>query len=348
MRGGMPQKTNQMIEYECEVAPGIERIAMSDLRETLGGGLSDLRITRLGFLRFGLAGQFEQSALRSVIAVYRVHRFGVPRPRALLGHEHFTRLRGILRSTAAAFDAPPDSFGIGAAGSQTAVMRRLRNELCLALDLPHTDDGKGQLYLRLARGQAGGWDALVRTTPAPLSKRGWRVVDVPGALNATVAYAMTTLAKPPRHATVVNLCSGSSTILVEHALSHPRHRLFAVDHNADMLAAGRKNAQAANAAFSHLWADARATPLPDACADLLLADLPFGHLVGSHEDNQRLYPALLREAARLAKPDAQFILITHEIRLLRRSLRPTQWRITDEIPITLSGLHPRIFTLQRA
>ena len=347
MRGTMASKTTRVREYEAEVAPGIERIAMSELREKTGGRLSDLRKTRAGFLRFGLAHTADFSQLRSVIAIYHIHHFDIPRPRALLGHERFTRLCQILRSTGSAFDTPADSFGIGAAGSQTAVMRRLRDELSHALDLPHADDGKGQLYMRLAPGESGGWNALVRMTPAPMSKRSWRVDDVPGALNATVAFAMTTLAQLPRHATVVNLCGGSSTILIEHALSHPQHRLFSIDHDADTLKAGKRNAAAANANINHLLADARATPLTQGCADLLHADLPFGNLVGSHEDNQRLYPALLREAARLALDDALFIVITQEIRLLRRCLRATAWRVMDEIPITLSGLHPRIFALQR-
>ncbi len=334
-------------EYEAEVVPGIEDLAMRELRRTLGSKLIWMRRARTGFLRFGCAaGPARLDSLRSVIALYAVHHFDIPRPLAFLGQQHFTRLCEILRAAADGFGAPASSFGIGAAGSDSPVMLRLRVELGDALGLPYAEDGKGQLYMRLLRGDRGGWEALLRTTPAPLSKREYREVNVPGALNASVAHTMTRLATAPANATVVNLCSGSATILIEHALSQPTHRTLAIDRDATMLAAGKCNAAAANRGhIAHLLGDARATPLPRQCADLLYADLPFGNLIGTHADNEQLYPAILREAARLARPTAKFIVLTHEIKLLRGCLRGSDWRIVEEFPITLSGLHPRIFVL---
>lgn len=334
-------------EYEAEVVPGIEALAMRELRAKLGKRPDWTRRARAGFFRFAWDGQPARlNSLRSLIALYAVHHFDIPRPRALLGQQHFTRLCEILWATAAGFGVSASSFGIGAAGSGTPVMLRLRRELGAALGLPYAEDGKGQLYLRLVRGEKGGWDALARTTPAPLSKRAYRKVDVPGALNASVAFAMTRLAAAPAHATIVNLCSGSSTILIEQALSQPSQRALAIDWDADRLAAGKSNAAVANCGhISHLLGDARATPLPRQCADLLYADLPFGNLIGTHAENEKLYPAILREAARLARPSAKFIALTHEIKLLRRCLRGSEWHIIEELPIALSGLHPRIFVL---
>ncbi|MCY4147370.1 MAG: RNA methyltransferase [Chloroflexi bacterium] len=336
-----------LCEYEVEAVPGIEALAMRELRAKLGSRLVWMRPARAGFFRFGCRGEpASLNSLRSPIALYAVRHFDIPRPRALLGNQRFTRLCELLRARASAFRCPPSSFGIGAAGSDSPVMLRLRAELVAALGLPYAADGKGHLYMRLLRGDRGGWEALLRTTPAPLSKRAYRKVNVPGALNATVAYAMTCLAAAPANATAVNLCSGSSTILIEHALSQPTHRLLAIDRDAARLAAGRDNAAAGKCArITHLLADARATPLPCQRADLLYADLPFGNLIGTHAENAKLYPAILREAARLARPQAKFVVLTHEIKLLRRCLRGSDWRIAAELAITLSGLHPRIFVL---
>ena len=50
------------------------------------------------------------------------------------------------------------------------------------------------------------------------------------------------------------------------------------------------------------WRMAYKAPLASRSADRLYADMPFGHHIGSHENNERLYPAILREAARLARP----------------------------------------------
>ena len=340
-----------MNDYEAEVIPGLEPVAIRELHGLAGAAIQALHQTRPGFIRFRLAGGAEQlSALRSVTAIYRIHSFAIPRPKALLGHQHFTRLLGILEEGIQRWPRGGLSLGIGAAGSESAVLRRLKRQLADALGLALAEDGKGDLYLRLLRPpDKKGWEVLVRVTAQPLSKRAWRVANAPGALNATVAYAMTSFSLSARAATAVNLCSGTSTILIEHALLRPADVLIAIDHNDRMLEAAVKNTQASQTAhrIHHLKADAGQTPLTAGSADRIYADLPFGHHVGSHEANVRLYPAILTEAARLARKDAPMTLLTHEIQLLRRCLPGSAWKIKSETAITLSGLHPRLFVLVR-
>ena len=99
--------------------------------------------------------------------------------------------------------------------------------------------------------------------------------------------------------------------------------------------------------IQHIQADARRTPLVTCRADRLYADLPFGHHIGSHEANMRLYPAILTEAARLASPDAAFIVLSHEVKLLRRCLLESPWAAIRESKINLRGLHPRLFVLRQ-
>ena len=338
-------------EYEAEVIPGLEAIAADELRRLAPGSAREIRQSRAGFLRFRFSGDpAELTSSQSAIALYRVYRFAIPRPRALLGHEHFTRLLRILRATARGFNSPPQTMGIAAAGSHTAIMRRLRRETCRALNLRDAEDDKGELFLRLARPvDGGGWEALARTTARPLSKRAYRSIDVPGALNATVAYAMTWLGRREPKQVVLNLCSGSSTILVEHALAHPEDMLLALDNSPRMISIGRQHVRSAQQdhCIRHLLADACQAPLRAASVDLLYADLPFGHRVGTHQDNLALYPAILREASRLAKPGARFVLLTHDIRLITRSISQSNWRLKSQTAINLRGLHPRLFVLER-
>lgn len=340
-----------MNDYEAEVIPGLESIAIRELHALDRPAIQALRQTRPGFIRFGLAGGAEQlSALRSATALYRIHSFAIPRPKALLGHQHFTRLLGILEEGIQHWPRGGVSLGIGAAGSESAVMRRLKRQLADALGLALAEDGKGDLYLRLLRPpDKKGWEVLVRTTAQPLSKRAWRAANAPGALNATVAYAMIPCSLSARPVTAVNLCSGTSTILIEHALLRPADVLIAIDYDDRMLGAAIRNAEASQTArrIHHLKADAGQTPLPAGSADCIYADLPFGHHIGSREANVRLYPAVLAEAARLARRGAPMTLLTHDIQLLRRCLAGSAWKIKSETVITLSGLHPRLFVLAR-
>ncbi len=337
--------------FEAEVIPGLESFAIDELHSRFGAKLAQVKRLRAGFIRFRFSDRPRQlRALRSVIAVYQVHDFPIPRPKAFLGHQHFLRLTEILRDTSQSFARPAQTLGIGAAGSRTSVMRRLKQELLETLNLEPAADGKGELFVRmLPNRETNSWEVLARISLQPLSARDYRVVNMPGSLNATVAYAMTQVDALGEGATAVNLCSGASTILIEHALSHRQHQLLAVDRSAAALEAGRRNASASGLEhlIQHIYADARRTPLVAGRADRLYADLPFGHHIGSHEANMRLYPAILTEAVRLAGPNAAFIVLTHEVKLLRHCLVKSPWAIIREIKINLRGLHPRLFVLKR-
>ena len=339
-------------EIEAELVPGIEEIVLRELETFAGHRVRSARIVRPGFIRFAWNGDpYLLSKLRSVVALYDIHHFEVPRPKALLGHEHFTRLIGILRCSVGRFSTTRPSLGIGAAGADSTVMQRLKRELATELQVPLAADDKGELYLRLLRPTSkSGWEILVRSTEAPLSKRAWRIRDVPGALNATVAYAMTQLHPQNELARVVNLCCGTATIAIEHVQQFASGSVLALDNHVGMLCAANRNLRQSGTlgpGAGCLCADARCLPLTANSVDRFYADLPFGNRIGSHEDNLQLYPELLREAARLATERAIFVLLTHEVNLLRRCTRQAGWDTLYEKTIVLSGLHPRLFVLGR-
>ena len=146
------------------------------------------------------------------------------------------------------------------------------------------------------------------------------------------------------------MACGSGTLLIERLACAPVKQAIGCDTSAEALACAQANIEASGYAASialHDW-DARALPLSEASVDALCADLPFGHLVGSHGQNVSLYPALMAEAARVARPGALFSLITHEVRLMETVLvRSAAWQVEGTFRLTLGGLHPRIFVLRR-
>jgi 23S rRNA G2445 N2-methylase RlmL len=157
--------------------------------------------------------------------------------------------------------------------------------------------------------------------------------------------------KPPEIEVLLNLCCGSGTLVIEHLQSSrpPSGTVIGCDTDPTALGYAQGNSAAAQVHPALLQADAASLPLPAAHVDTLCADLPFGQLSGSHAQNARLYPAVLAEAARVARPDARFVVITHEIRLMEKLLQESAvWKTEQSLKITLNGLHPRIYLLRRA
>jgi 23S rRNA G2445 N2-methylase RlmL len=211
---------------------------------------------------------------------------------------------------------------------------------------------EGDLLIRLRRARhAEGWETLVRLTPRPLATRAWRVCNLPGALNASLAYAMVVLTEPAPDDLVLNLACGSGTLLIERLLAGRARQAIGCDTDAAALACARENLRAAGlerAARLESW-DAGATPLPDASVGMICADLPFGQLVGSHRENQEFYPRVFAEAARVARPGARMVLLTHEVRLLERVAEryARQWSLLEVLRVRSGGMTPAVALFRR-
>ena len=336
--------------YEVEFAAGLLSIVRDEVKECIGNNGHIIASYREDSLQFTFNGDTKQLLdLRTVIAVYRVIQFDIPRPKALLGHEHFHHLLGIIQPLLET--QPYQTLYLSAAGSESSVMMRIKTELSQHLGLGIAEE-EGDLLLRMRRTPktTQGWDVLVRLTPRPLATRDWRVCNYEGALNASVASAMVRLSDPTPQDHFLNIGCGSGTILIERQHQVQSEFVLGCDVSDDAIYCSSLNIKASNVADIQLIkADGIQLPLADNSIDKLLADLPFGHLSGTHDENEWLYPAIMTESARIACKGALFIIITHEVRLMETILDSTpHWRLLDEpIKITLSGLHPRIYILER-
>jgi tRNA (guanine6-N2)-methyltransferase len=342
--------------FESALVDGLDQIAGQELQHRFG---DQVRLFYPaghfpGTLQFAYGGSpHNLLSLKTILGVFWVTRFPVPRPKALLGHQNLTFLLERISEMRRLW--PRSAFKtvhLAAAGAETEVMSRIAQEVASANELEIARE-EGDLLVRLRRPLDGspGWEAALRMSPRPLSVRPWRVCDWKGALNASVAQAMIHLTRPRSTDTFLNITCGSGTLLIERALSSPVRLTLGCDTDQAALDCARSNVQAAKLASRiqlEAW-DARSLPLDKHSVDVICADLPFGHDVGSHAENIELYPALLQEAARVARPGARFVLLTHEIRLMDSLLENSpSWLAVEIIPISIAGLHPRIYILENA
>jgi tRNA (guanine6-N2)-methyltransferase len=329
--------------YEAEIAPGLEAIAAQEITASS----ADVNYTDIGIVQFTYNKPLQQLlSLKTVNAVYLLRTFSVPRPKALLGHQHFHAILALINIVQK--NGGFQTLNIDAAGSDSSVMQRLKSELAAAANL-ETTNTRGDLLIRLRPSKTqNGWDVLIRLTPRPLATRDWRVANYEGALNASVAHAMISLTQPQPDDVFVNLCCGSGTLLIERMRSGTQQFAIGCDIAKEPLTYAKLNSTAAGIQPILIQADARQLPLDSGSVNKLCVDLPFGQLVGTHTENTTLYPAVLLEAGRIATKDALFIVITHEIRLIENLLQQQkEWRTTQTLKVTLNGLHPRIYVLQR-
>ena len=338
----------------CEILPGLQPFAQEELTERFGKRIILLTHNKPDAIYCTYSGDMHDLfALRTVVAIYLVQQFAIPRPRALLGHEHYHRLlQAIADARSLHADNTFSGLRISAAGSDSSVFAALIDQLCRDTGLPY-DDENGDLLLRVRPSALteDGWEVLIRLTPRPLATRPWRVHNMPGALNATIAAAMIEMTNPRPTDRFLNMMCGSGTLLVERLLRCPATLAVGCDIDANALVGTRQNLEAAKVADKVLLCAWDATELPFVANsfNVICADLPWGQLVGTRADNTALYPKMLTEAARLAMPSAHLILLTHEIALLERILPSfvNVWEVQDVVKVLQGGLHPRVYVLRR-
>jgi 23S rRNA G2445 N2-methylase RlmL len=332
---------------ELETTEGLEFVTKDELLTLCGGSVSRIDVGD-SYVQFDFQGNLKQLLkLKTAVAAYLLLPYDVPRPKALLGHEHFTRLIDTVKLIQTLGDSY-NSLHISAAGSDSSVMNRIKQQLAEQSGL-EIDESGGDLFIRIRRAKIG-WEVLLRISKRPLATRSWRVRDMEGALNAPLAHAIMRLTRPSMTDGILNLVCGSATLMIERLELMPAKRLIGCDNSPYALGIARANLNAAKqmANIDLLQADVLALPFGSNCFNILCADLPFGQLVGSHEENISLYPALLKEAARVGKIGAVFTVITHEVRLMEQLLQDNScWHVENVIKVSLRGLHPRIYQLRK-
>ncbi|MSQ24161.1 MAG: methyltransferase domain-containing protein [Chloroflexi bacterium] len=345
--------------FEAEVLPGLEPWAEQEITQCLGDAVRLLGRPGGGRIALEFGGSLQRlNDLRSVIAVHLVEDFEIPRPQALLGHQHFTRLvRAAQLITDASAPGAFSTLRISAAGSQSAVLRRLKEELGHALRLTSVeDDGDLLLSVRRRPDAQTGWRILLRLSHRPLSARAWRVCNLPGALNATVANVMARIATPSAKERFLNVACGSGTLLIERLALGAAKLAVGCDLSPSALDCARQNLQASGhqAVADLVQADAGSLPFGSGSFDTIVADLPYGMLMGSEAELRDLYPRFLVEATRVAAASCSLVVITPRRGLFETALAEhrAQWtaqpQFTVKVPFQSGMIEPSIFFLKRA
>ncbi len=202
----------------CEILGGLKVFALQELKNRFQKRIKLIPTQDTETIYLYYRGDLKDLfALKTVVAIYLVKNYAIPRPQALLGHQNYEMLLKLVKEVLQ--QHPPytfTSFRISAAGEDSRVFSRLRKDLAVdtrLLDDP--EDGNLLLRIRPSKTLPENWEVLIRLSPRPLSTRSWRVVNMKGALNATIAAAMIEITSPTAEDAFINIMCGSGTHLIE-------------------------------------------------------------------------------------------------------------------------------------
>ncbi len=334
--------------YELEIHNGLKQIVERELRSSEDIELVIHHSKRPDAVILSIAEPDTLKKLRTPIAAYRLISFKVPSPSAILQGRQFEELVTTIKIIRKRESFT--SFRISAAGSDSPLFKNFIIKLSKETGLKHLKE-EGEMVIRFRRSElySFGWDVLLRLTPRPLSARGWRTSNIPGALNGCLAAAICILAEPSKNDSVLNPMVGSGTLLVERHLYGSYKRLVGFDLSKEMLAAS--SAHLANVGASAQLI--RQTIEGDLSGlgkfDSILCDLPYGKLIGSEVDLEKLYALFLENCWTVGSATCRLIAITQEVALFDKVLKAKKqlWTLTNRLRVRQADYLPGIYVCDR-
>ena len=193
---------------------------------------------------------------------------------------------------------------------------------------------------------AVGWEAEVG--PFHWSRRFGRLERLPWSTKPVLGEILARLAKLGPGHRILDPCCGTGTLLVAAADSVPGVTVLGSDHDPTAIGLADLNLTRRGITASLTVAQAEQLDHPDLGIDRVLANLPFGKLVGSHADNSRLYPALLSEIARVLHPAGRAVLLTDDKRLFLIAVaRTPNLKIVRTRVLRYGGVTPTVYILTK-
>jgi tRNA (guanine6-N2)-methyltransferase len=187
----------------------------------------------------------------------------------------------------------------------------------------------------------------VRLSDRTMRHRRYKFAHLPASLRPTLAAAMVRLAEVRPGQTLLDPMCGAGTILAEALVSVRGDKSEATAASGRLQLAGgdveHAAVRAASANLSRLgpvllarW-DARRLPLPDAVADRIVCNLPFGVKLVEPQDIPPLYQAVAPELDRVLKRQGMAVLLVADVPALKQALDGLAWKPLRQVRVRVLG-----------
>lgn len=238
------------------------------------------------------------------------------------------------------------TFKIICAGSGSPEVRGLAKYISDKYLLSESEEADLKMYIIK---QASLWDVGVYLSYRPLSVRSYRVANIAGAMNPTIAFAMNSLCGLDKASSYLNPFSGSGTLLIEAGLAHPNiSKLEGFDKDKKHLTASIQNIRKAGLISKITVHERDAFDNPDLGKfDVIASDLPFGMVISKEGDLEKLYEHYIRYCESHLNVGGVMTIYTTEHELFLNTLKNSNFSITYELQLKFitnanSNIHPKI------
>ncbi len=320
---------NPEINIKLSYIPGLRPVVLDELKK------SNMKVLREVddsiYLEFSIQTLQDVKKQRSVARAYLIVQNALYNPTYLSNHKS---VLGNLVEHVVSCDSFK-TFKITCAGSDSPEVRSIASYIEKTYGIQENDDADLKIHMIKPDDV---WEIGVQITPRPLSVRDYKVVNMKGAMDPTIAYAVNSFCIQDSTKTYLNIFSGSATLLIEAAECYPHvEKLIGFDNDKSHLTLSIQNIKKAGFIKKIQVKECDIFNKPDlGTFDAVVSDVPFGMLVSKDQDLQKLYGVFVEYCEHVLNVGGRLVIYTSEFELMESIISQSQFKIVQSLQLTLS------------
>ncbi|MFH1455166.1 MAG: hypothetical protein ABIF22_02515 [bacterium] len=198
------------------------------------------------------------------------------------------------------------------------------------------------------------WEIGVQATKRPLSVRDYKIRNMSGAMDSTIAYSLNSLCGIENKKSYLNIFSGSATLLIEAGLSSNNlDTLVGFDNNKTHLSMAYQNIRKAGLIKKIRLYEKDIYNFSDIGKfEVIVADLPFGMVISKNEDLNKLYKSFVDYSAKALDIGGTLGVYTSETELFKGIIKNSDFKVVNNLKLKLvtnvgSYIYPEIFICKK-
>lgn len=226
------------------------------------------------------------------------------------------------------------TFKIICAGSDTKEINEIEKYIENNFDLIKAEEADVKIHI-VKVGEV--WETGLQITHRPLSVREYKVRNMSGAMDPTVAFSMNYLCELNQAKSYLNAFSGSGTLLIEAGQYYPNlDKLIGFDNNKESLSLSIQNIKKAGLIKKIQVKEFDIFDKPNlGIFDAIVADLPFGMVISKNEDLEVLYKTFIEYSEKYLNPKGTLAVYTTELDTFKKAIVGSKFKITKTLNLKI-------------
>lgn len=336
---------NQNLKIKVAFIPGLKQIVLSEIDNNL-----DLIVLKKGedclYLDFSQKYQ-DILTLKSISRAFIITEDSKYNPAYI--YKHKSIIGELIEMVIATDRKNFNSFKITCAGSDSPEVQSISRYVQAEYNLVEDDEADLKIHIIKLR-DSNIWEVGVQLTARPLSSRDYKVRNMNGAMDPTIAYAMNSLCELEHKESYLNIFSGSATLLIEAGQTFPNlKKLVGFDNSKEYISLSMQNIKKSGLIKRIQIYEKDIYDNPNlGIFDCIVSDLPFGMAISKNEDLKEVYQCFIDYSEKTLKTDGILAIYTSQYELLENLLVQSQFITIKIIQLKLitnanAFLRPKIF-----